>query len=98
MHFSEAAEGPQKVDTLRELGEDGSLVDPTTLVKELGWPVGQTCRPKKDHKFSGIITEITKDVIKVDLGQGVIQKLPVSDFESGQWVRFTAGLRQALLM
>ena len=77
------------MDTLRELGDDGSLVDPTTLIKELGWQVGQTCRPKKDHKVSGIITEITKDAIKVDLGHGVIQKVPAEDFESGQWVRFT---------
>ena len=78
LRFSKAAQGPQKMALVWELGEDGSLVDPTTLIKELGCRVEKTnlqaLSPRSPRLSSRLI---------LDPGGAA------ADFECGQWVRFT---------
>ena len=72
----------------RELMEDGSLKDPAALLKERGFRVGQSVKLKKDNKTSGILVEITGEQVKIDMGKGLIRKVPSKEFVEDAWATF----------
>ena len=72
----------------RELMEDGSLADPAALLKERGFRVGQSVKLKKDNKTSGILVEITGEQVKIDMGKGLIRKVPSKEFVEDAWATF----------
>eukprot|EP00434_Breviolum_minutum_P001426 symbB.v1.2.001255.t1/scaffold65.1/size366479/2 len=84
-----AVEKPKQSDVpFRELAEDGSMKDPGSLLKEKGFKVGQSVRMKKDQKTSGILVEITGEQVKIDMGKGLIRKVPSKEFLSDSWAVF----------